>query len=447
MAKRRQTTGMPSRKRSEQADVPQDTTWLDNLLGNPRNRAEREDAINRLIIRSLIAIGVIIAVVIGIALIWDQIIVPNRTVATVNGETVTVREFRDRVNFERARLTQELNSVVQQAQNVGFDPNQLLQQEPYRTWLNEVNFPDALGQRVLNDIVDDILIRQQAEELGVSVSEDDVQSEINEFFGYDPTEVALIGTDPTETPTPTVTPTPFVSPTPSPVPTNTPQPSPTAEVTADPEATEEPTAFPTLEPTATLEAEERREQAVENFEQSQQAFRDNLRAVGGVNEAMIEDYFERLALRQAVQEELYGDVNTALYVNARHILVDTEARAQEIIDALNAGEPFSELARAYSTDEGSAVNGGNLDWSPISNYVPEFGEVAASLPIGEISEPVQSEFGYHIIQVIGREEREVTGQQLQSTRNRLFDTWLEELRAEQEEDISISDDWTSYVPS
>lgn len=447
MAKRRQTTGMPSRKRSEQADIPQESSWLDNLLGNPKNRAEREDAINRLIIRSLIAIGAVIAVVIGIALIWDQGIVPNQTVATVNGETVTVREFRDRVNFERARLTQELNSVVQQAQSIGFDPNQIMQQEPYRTWLNEVNFPDALGQRVLNDIVDDILLRQQAEEMGVAVSEDDVQSEINEFFGYDPTQVALIGTDPTATPTPTVTPTPLVSPTPSPEPTNTPQPSPTAEVTAEAEATEEATAFPTLEPTATLEAEERRQQAVENFEQSQQAFRDNIRAVGGVSEAMIEDYFERLALRQAVQEELYGDVNTTLYVNARHILVDTEAQAQAIIDALNAGEPFAELARANSSDEGSAAQGGNLGWSPVSNYVPEFAEAARTLPIGEISEPVQSEFGYHIIQVSGREEREVTGQQLQNTRNQLFDTWLEELRAEHEEDINIGDNWTSYVPS
>lgn len=446
MSKRRQTTGMPTSKRKSAAPDTENASWLDNLLGNPTTRAEREDAINRLIIRTLVITGVVIGVVLGIALIYDQVIVPGQTVATINGETVTVREFRERVRFERARLTQELNTVIAQAQNVGFDPNQLLQQEPYRTWLNEVNFPDALGQRVLNDIVDDYLIRQQASELNVSVDESIIESEVNEFFGYDPTQVALIGAEPTATVTPTITPTPFVSPTPSPEPTATLEPTEAPESTEEAEVTEEPTAFPTLEPTATPEAEVRQTQAAEQFEQNRNSFRDFISFEAGLGADQIDAYFERLALRNAVSDAVTEDVTTAPYVNARHILVDTEATANEVIAALENGESFSDLARALSTDTGSGARGGELGWSPVTNYVEPFADAVRELPIGEISEPVQSEFGFHIIQVRAREEREVSENELQQVRSRLFGEWLDSLRDSNEENITLSDNWTDYVP-
>ena len=84
--------------------------------------------------------------------------------------------------------------------------------------------PDQLGLRVLNDMIDDRLLELEASERNVSVDDDALRQAVEEYFGFDPTAVALIGVEPTETPEPTITPSPFVSPTPSatPEPTATP---------------------------------------------------------------------------------------------------------------------------------------------------------------------------------------------------------------------------------
>lgn len=455
MAKRRQTTGMPTKKRTETEEVTY-TGWrkiLDDLLGNPRSRVEQEEAINKLLVRSMTVLGVtIIALILGFVA-YDQVIVPNQPVVTVNGETVTVSEFRQRVRFERARLIQEINSVMAQAEQIGFDPNQLFQSQPYSTWLNEVNFPDQLGQRVINDIVDDLLVAQEIEARNITVDSELVQSEINDFFGYDPTQAALIGAEPTATLTPTITPTPFVSPTPSPTPLvtatplpveETPEPEATLEITPEvtAEATVDPNAVPTLAPSPTNSPEDVRNR----FEDNVEAFRENIREGARVSDETIDDYFQRLARREALKDVVTADDNTVLYTNVRHILVETEEEAIEVRDALMNGASFAALARAVSTDTGSGSRGGELGEAPITTYVQEFQDAIRELEIGEISEPVQSQFGYHIIQVRDTEEREVEGNQLDNIQTEAFDEWLTELREANEENITIAENWPDYVP-
>lgn len=87
-------------------------------------------------------------------------------------------------------------------------------------------------------------------------------------------------------------------------------------------------------------------------------------------------------------------------LNARHILVDDEATAKEVKDKLDKGEDFAKLAKEYSKDTGSAEKGGAVDWFGVdANLVPEFIDASYKLKKGEISEPVKSQYGYHIIQV------------------------------------------------
>lgn len=93
-------------------------------------------------------------------------------------------------------------------------------------------------------------------------------------------------------------------------------------------------------------------------------------------------------------------------VNASHILVDTEELANEVLGKLDEGESFEDLALEYSID-GSAANGGNLGVFGRGEMVEPFDEAAFSLPVGEISEPVQSNFGYHIIKVNEKVEEEI----------------------------------------
>lgn len=110
-----------------------------------------------------------------------------------------------------------------------------------------------------------------------------------------------------------------------------------------------------------------------------------------------------------------AEVLKAEEVNARHILIpvtdaasDAAARntLRTIQDRLDNGDDFAVLAADYSADPGSKDNGGNLGWQDPANYVPSFQQAVRSLPIGEISQPVRTQFGYHIIQVLERREIE-----------------------------------------
>lgn len=107
----------------------------------------------------------------------------------------------------------------------------------------------------------------------------------------------------------------------------------------------------------------------------------------------------------------FFDKNHALYdrpeqVRARHILVPDLKTAEIVEQKLKEGQKFSDLAKEYSTDPGSKDKGGELGWFGKGQMVPAFQNAAFSLPIGKVSQPVKSPFGYHIIEVEGRRPAE-----------------------------------------
>ena len=104
---------------------------------------------------------------------------------------------------------------------------------------------------------------------------------------------------------------------------------------------------------------------------------------------------------------------------ARHILIKTnelvsnaeaQRRLQRLRQRIVAGEDFAKLAQASSDDKASAANGGSLGWTSPGNLVPEFQEVMDKLAPGEISQPFQSRFGWHIVQVMARRQHDDTEQ-------------------------------------
>jgi parvulin-like peptidyl-prolyl isomerase len=114
---------------------------------------------------------------------------------------------------------------------------------------------------------------------------------------------------------------------------------------------------------------------------------------------------------------------------------------------LDGGEDWSVLAAEYSTDEGNANNGGDLGWFNANAMVEAFSDAAFSLEEpGQISEPVQTDFGWHIIQLVGKREVPMTETTLQQEKAAVFADWLLEIR-EAREDIEIFDDWAKYVPT
>ncbi len=84
---------------------------------------------------------------------------------------------------------------------------------------------------------------------------------------------------------------------------------------------------------------------------------------------------------------------------ARHILVEKEEDAKKLLQQINGGAKFEDLARKNSKDTGSAQNGGDLDFAKPDAYVPEFSKAMVALKKGQVSEPVKSPFGYHLIKL------------------------------------------------
>lgn len=114
----------------------------------------------------------------------------------------------------------------------------------------------------------------------------------------------------------------------------------------------------------------------------------------------------------------YYDNQVKPEIQARHILVADEKTAKEVKAKLDAGEKFEDLAKKYSTDPGSKDKGGDLGWFGPGKMVAEFETAAYALDKGQVSEPVKSEHGYHIIQVTDKKEK------------KSFDEMKEEITAE-----------------
>jgi foldase protein PrsA len=118
---------------------------------------------------------------------------------------------------------------------------------------------------------------------------------------------------------------------------------------------------------------------------------------------VLEDDLPRPA-QEDIDAQMDASVVALTEVCARHILVETEEEAADVEDRLGAGESFEGIATELSLDTGSGANGGDLGCSSPAQYVPEFQEATLVAEIDEVTEPVQTEFGYHVILVYDRTE-------------------------------------------
>ncbi len=156
-------------------------------------------------------------------------------------------------------------------------------------------------------------------------------------------------------------------------------------------------------------------------------------------------------------EDIRGEtIQTEFQTLVQHILIkESEIRSEKqskdlitsIHERLNQGEEMEILARVYSDDPGSKLDGGKLDWAPKGVYDEKFEEVMAKTEIGKFSEPFKSAFGWHILKVLERREKNISDELLkdkaygilfQRKYREQLQTTLEEIRAEAFVDIKVS---------
>ena len=149
-----------------------------------------------------------------------------------------------------------------------------------------------------------------------------------------------------------------------------------------------------------------------------------------------------------VRDRRGGDVTLVEQTLVSHILLtpneirspqQTRSLAVDLRNRLREGQPFEDLARRYSDDPGSGSQGGNLDWTQEGQMVPEFEQVMVNTPVGEISEPFESRFGWHVLWVRDRRTQDMTNEMMENmARNAIgqrkfseeLDNWLRELRSQ-----------------
>ncbi len=149
-----------------------------------------------------------------------------------------------------------------------------------------------------------------------------------------------------------------------------------------------------------------------------------------VDDAEVKSFYDQNADKFTVGTQL----------KASHILVETEKEAQDIHARIKKGESFSTLAKEFSKDKGSAEKGGDLGYFSRGKMVPEFEQAAAGLKPGEVSEPVKTRFGYHIIKLTDikkgtpanfeQSAESIKKQILAEKRKNLFDSYVEKLKGE-----------------
>ena len=136
-------------------------------------------------------------------------------------------------------------------------------------------------------------------------------------------------------------------------------------------------------------------------------------ALGRVGQEAVTDE----AIR-AAYEARFADAEPSREYNAAHILVETEDAAQELIDQLDEGADFAELARAHSTGP-SGPNGGALGWFDAAQMVAPFRDAVTEMEAGEVAGPVETQFGWHVVRL--NETRMSEAPPLEEVRGQLAD--------------------------
>ena len=164
-----------------------------------------------------------------------------------------------------------------------------------------------------------------------------------------------------------------------------------------------------------------------------------------VSETYLRKYFYYYLMRQKVREVVVADVPLEQeQVWARHILVATQAEAIIVLTRLEE-RSWDDVAADVSLDTSNKDSGGDLGWFTRGLMVGEFEEAAFRMEVGQISDPIETQFGWHIIQLVDRDIRPLSQSDYEYTQTIFFDDWFAGIK--EDTDIKINNVWKDIVPA
>ena len=177
----------------------------------------------------------------------------------------------------------------------------------------------------------------------------------------------------------------------------------------------------------------------QGMELSESELDDRFQAANGVGAGYTKDEFRRDILAAKAVGAITDVLPTQVeHTSARHILVTTREAAEALLEDLANGADFGTLAVIHSRDPSTRPAGGELGWFPKGLLtMPEVEEAAFSLQVGEVSGVIESALGFHILEVLGREDRHLVGESLTHYRVAAVEQWLAEQRQRVEIEILI----------
>ena len=410
-------------------------------------RQERERRQTRMILSASIAIIVIVIGLITYGAVQQYLIEPKQPVAKVANDVITTKQFQTFAQYERLQLIQQYQQYQQFAQLFGSDQASMSYIQQYLAQINYQLQPTVLGQSALDFLIADRFIQKEAEVRSISVSSEELEKAVQEYFGYyaegtpttaptsaplatstlNPTQISLV--PPTSTPIPTaiITPTQEIT-----VTQETPTPVPTTVITPTaPAATSTP--LPTATP-YTLSA----------YQEDLKVYMSDIKTFVGLSENDFRWIFGMQLLRQKVFEAVTADIPREQdQVWARQIVIGDEAEAQAVHDRLVAGEDFIAVATEVYSDTGAASIV-DLGWFSLGTQDLNVDRVIFNQGIGQISEPIQTVNGWEIYQVLGHEVRTLSDLQYDEVKQTAFQNWLDEQISS--EDVQTFDIWKTRVP-
>ena len=379
--------------------------------------------------RVMIALAAVVGLILIVVLIgvYDQLVAqPSRPVAIVNGEKITISDYEDQVVYDRWVLDQLMNNVQYQLQVM--DPNveenafliQYYQQIASQLYQQRT----LVDSQVMDDMVDQVLIEGRATELGLAVSDDEINQAISDRMAS--RQGALTQAQATSVAATVAAVTATAE-------TFTPTPEPTSAIVMSEVATDT-TAQEAVEMPTPVPAPTRQVMTDDELNDAYEKYLAEVKAATGFSEAQYRETIRYGLLMEKVAEYYADQVPVeAEQVDLSQIQAETEAGAQVALARLEAGEEFGLVATQVSSNTRTAEQGGEM-----GAYLPEelknlYGdqiqEIAFDIEVGSYSQPITSTLGWQIIKVNDRGVWPLSDLQLQNEQRNEYNDWLEVARA------------------